>query len=429
MNDSKNSCENHASTSKSSERTSDSLTSLYTNDSVLNPPGLQNLGNTCYINATLQCLLTIQPLVEWLLSKPHLTNQLSVSKSNGPLLTPILSDLVIAIFRRNCNTELENFRTVIGELVQDFKEPREQDAQEFLLFLLNRLHDENLLFGDHTNPQTSEILHIFEGILRTQLICSQCSSEKSSSKSVLPFRNKYSKNYKGNTEVFLSLSLPIPVQEDQLISATDTVDSNACDLNFVFNEIVDSNSNVCYRRLLKLHPNTDMQSIYNQIFSLSHITINPVFHFKRQNKSNTLNSRKSIKESSFDEDTSAMQDPFLIVQVKSTGFGDWFLESSGRALDLADGLNVEDDFRTKSSGQSPNVKQSLLTGDALFIVRLNSKLITGESPTTTYASDSEFPPLPSANNGTISSTRIDEPTSFASAGQHGVELNTSNVSY
>ncbi|VUZ47964.1 unnamed protein product [Hymenolepis diminuta] len=421
-----NKCKDKSRTSTpiSSNEMSDSLTSFSTNDIIFNLPGLTNLGNTCYINATLQCLLTIQPLVEWLLSKPHLKTSGPVYKPDGPLLTPILSDLVIAIFGGNYISELKRFRTVIGDLVKDFKEPREQDAQEFLLFLLNRLHDENLVFGD---PQTSEISKIFEGTLRTQLICSQCTLEKSSSKCIFS-RNKDSKTHKGNTEVFLSLSLPIPVQEDQLKSATDTVDSNACDLNVVFNEIVDSNMNVCYRRLLKLHPSTDMQSIYNQIFSLPHITINPVSYFKYQKKFSTLNSHKNIKESSLDDDISATQDPFLLVQVKSTGFGDWFLESSGRALDLTDGLNVEDDFRTGSAGQSPNVKLSLLTGDALFIVRLNSKSITDEPPSTTYTSDSEFPPLPSTNTGNISATSmtVDESRTFAIAGQQMIESSTSN---
>lgn len=106
------------STPISSNKMSDSLTSLSTNDNIPNPPGLINLGNTCYINATLQCLLTIQPLVDWLLSQPHLKTPGPVSKPNGPLLTPILSDLVIAIFRRNYISELKKFRTVIGDLVE-----------------------------------------------------------------------------------------------------------------------------------------------------------------------------------------------------------------------------------------------------------------------------------------------------------------------
>ena len=35
--------------------------------------GLRNLGNTCYLNAILQCLGSISPLVEYFLSGKYIT--------------------------------------------------------------------------------------------------------------------------------------------------------------------------------------------------------------------------------------------------------------------------------------------------------------------------------------------------------------------
>lgn len=151
--------------------------------------------------------------------------------------------------------------------LKDFKEPREQDAQEFLLFLLNRLHDENSLMTGNPNPHESKITSIFEGILRTQLLCPQCISENQ--RSCYSMFKNHSKSSKGNMEVFLSLSLPIPVQMDQLKAATDTVDSNASDLNVVFNEIIDCNPVCSCRAAPSLFLSATQFSAFRFAFRLS----------------------------------------------------------------------------------------------------------------------------------------------------------------
>ncbi|VDK34551.1 unnamed protein product [Taenia asiatica] len=352
------------------------------------PPGLTNLGNTCYINATLQCLLTIQPLVDWLISQSEKYCYQSL-KPEGPLLTPILSKLVVAIFRKDYSLELEEFRRVIGELVkhhidcntsspamQDFKEPREQDAQEFLLFLLNQLHDETVGNPTGRGPATSEILRIFEGTLQTQLSYPQ-RNRCWKNLYMRPFSNEP----KGNSEVFLSLSVPIPVPGNQLKAATDLLDSNACDLNIVFNEIREDDSSICFRRLLKVHPSTDIQSVYNQVFSFpsigSSITPSATSLALRSSHTTGSGSHRNSKESTHEDflpSSPSILDPFILVQ-----------ESSGRAVDLTDGLNMEDNFFTSSQVVTATVKRSLLNGDALFIVRLNSKP-SSEEPQLTSSS-------------------------------------------
>lgn len=77
------------------------------------PPGIINLGNTCYINATLQCLLSIHPFVDWLLN----TNSEIPQKSSASVeqrLTVILGKLFSAIYRGNYKKELQEFRDAIG---------------------------------------------------------------------------------------------------------------------------------------------------------------------------------------------------------------------------------------------------------------------------------------------------------------------------
>ncbi|CDI96927.1 ubiquitin carboxyl terminal hydrolase 4 [Echinococcus multilocularis] len=342
------------------------------------PPGLTNLGNTCYINATLQCLLTIQPLVDWLVSQPE-KHFLQNPQSEGPLLTPVLSKLVVAIFRNDYDSELKEFRQVIGELVKDFKEPQEQDAQEFLLFLLNRLHDETAQKPTGRGPSTSEILRIFEGTLQTHLIYPQHKPKPRLSKS---FFNES----KSNLEVFLSLSIPIPLPGNHLKAATDLLDSNPCDLNIVFNEIRAHNSSICFRRLLKVHPSTDIQSVYNQVLSFPSISSGTAPKSSHTTGGGSYRDSKKSTIEDLSSSSSSTSDLFILLQVKSTGFGDWFLESSGRAVDLIDGLNMEDVFFTNSHVMSESVKRSLLSGDALFIVRLNNKLSAEEPPLTSPSS-------------------------------------------
>lgn len=83
------------------------------------PPGLPNLGNTCYITATLQCLLSIHPLVKWLLPTNVPINPAPLSPIiQGIQLTPILAKLVRAIFCQNFQAELEEFRNAVGELAK-----------------------------------------------------------------------------------------------------------------------------------------------------------------------------------------------------------------------------------------------------------------------------------------------------------------------
>ncbi|PPS04216.1 hypothetical protein GOBAR_AA16460 [Gossypium barbadense] len=163
--------------------------------------GLENLGNTCFLNSVLQCLTYTEPLVAYLQSGKHQNSchiagfcalcaiQKHVSralKSTGRILAP--NDLV------------SNLRCIS----RNFRNSRQEDAHEYMVNLLESMHKCCLPSGvPSESPRAYEksLVHkIFGGRLHSQVKCLQCS-------------------YCSNTfDPFLDLSLEI-VKADSLLKA------------------------------------------------------------------------------------------------------------------------------------------------------------------------------------------------------------------
>ncbi|XP_066491259.1 ubiquitin carboxyl-terminal hydrolase 50 [Tiliqua scincoides] len=163
--------------------------------------GLRNLGNTCYMNAVIQCLCSVAPLVEYFLSGKYIT---SLDKENGEIATAfayLMNDMWLGDFE--CVSP-EVFRLVIGERYPAFIKKTQQDAQEFLIYVLNELHEALKKASKRRSQgtsswdfrpsagETSIITRLFEGHLSYDIECLECQT----------------KTYKN--EVFTVLSLPIP---------------------------------------------------------------------------------------------------------------------------------------------------------------------------------------------------------------------------
>jgi len=106
--------------------------------------GLQNLGNTCYMNSALQCVRSVEELTKYFLTDEFVdevnkTNPLGyngkVATTYGQLLKEIYSE------SRGSVTPRE-FKNTIGRCRTTFAGYGQQDSQEFLGFLLDALQED-----------------------------------------------------------------------------------------------------------------------------------------------------------------------------------------------------------------------------------------------------------------------------------------------
>uniref|UniRef100_A0A8D2M1L2 ubiquitinyl hydrolase 1 n=1 Tax=Zonotrichia albicollis TaxID=44394 RepID=A0A8D2M1L2_ZONAL len=155
--------------------------------------GLQNLENTCYMNAVLQCLCSLSPLVQYFLSgkwNPALHQEIGESATAFGCL---VSDMWLGEFDF---VSPEAFHSVFGKRHPAFSSKTQHDAQEFLICVLDDLHEAfkqvRAQLCTRNSSGTSIITHLFEGQLSYAIRCLTC------------------KALSDKPESFTVLSLPIP---------------------------------------------------------------------------------------------------------------------------------------------------------------------------------------------------------------------------
>jgi ubiquitin C-terminal hydrolase len=109
--------------------------------------GLKNRGNTCYLNASIQCLSNIVPLSEYFLTNSHVNDlnnryfELKGKSINEIILTKEYSKLIKAIWSTNTPIEPKTFHQLIQKYDERFNGYEQQDAQESLSLILDYLHE------------------------------------------------------------------------------------------------------------------------------------------------------------------------------------------------------------------------------------------------------------------------------------------------
>ncbi|XP_075760270.1 ubiquitin carboxyl-terminal hydrolase 36 isoform X1 [Pelodiscus sinensis] len=138
--------------------------------------GLHNLGNTCFLNSTVQCLTYTPPLANYLLSKEHSRS----CHHGGFCMMCVMQNHLIQAFANSSNAiKPVSFIRDLKKIARHFRFGSQEDAHEFLRYTVDAMQ-KACLNGytklDRQTQATTLVHQIFGGYLRSRVKCSVCKS-------------------------------------------------------------------------------------------------------------------------------------------------------------------------------------------------------------------------------------------------------------
>ncbi|XP_039715062.1 ubiquitin carboxyl-terminal hydrolase 36 [Pteropus medius] len=138
--------------------------------------GLHNLGNTCFLNSTVQCLTYTPPLAGYLLSKEH---SRSCRQGSFCMLCLMQNHIVQAFANSGNAIKPVSFIRDLKKIARHFRFGSQEDAHEFLRYTIDAMQ-KACLSGcaklDRQTQATTLVHQIFGGYLRSRVKCSVCRS-------------------------------------------------------------------------------------------------------------------------------------------------------------------------------------------------------------------------------------------------------------
>ena len=225
--------------------------------------GLKNLGYTCFMNSVLQCLSHTLPLRLFYVSdeyKQYLNNRGDLSNAFKHIMVDLWdtnSEVPVAPWK---------LKRQVGIVAPRFFGYSQQDAHEFMRFLLNELHEEinrasvegrkspadnetlEKACARYLTWENSKISRLFGGMLRSDVWCSVCRNQ---STVYIPF---------------MDIALPIPGREQwqlylQYFSYNPAVHLTKCLKMLTAKEILDEEERPYCNKCMKLTESTKQLSI------------------------------------------------------------------------------------------------------------------------------------------------------------------------